>query len=1271
MHPTNNRIIALKSLKYKKFAKGCHRQASGQSNATASATQNTIPHRKNSTTFFETSYQQYLRQNHGLSVLEGAAHREGAAQATQQTVQPHMVMGANTNYIAVDDALHDTDVYPHTAANVPTPNNNSATAPGHNYMTSHHYSNDITINQTLRYYSTVAPTPSGQNTMAAAAAAAAAANNNSAPKEAMLTATPHDEYAQAWPEDTEENLNPETYLRTHIEQINTCYSTKQYARIHALYQSLKRNGLTVPLDTYEKIIDSFARRAFDSNNRNLDEKMFSLLNCYHDIVNSKLKPSTRIYNTVLLQIFRNSIVAFEANNQNGLDFFKIGSQLFHTVIKNNRLKSEVINHYLLALNIYSGAPFKYFSMNEQQNSTALVPNLDAFKATVINGCATFKKDSFYFISLINLAKITNNLPFLKELYQEFLLLLPLDTSITLKSDQFEIYSMFITGFLETGELKLSSKIFENVINEIKLKNGMSDNIQLVLSNYLISLSKMDAQKAYSLWSNFKKLSWVPEFSYDFYLQMMANSFHDWTLTKKIYEYIFPMDRVFHNKARLTTTTSEINLSSYLLYPIHTEVILNSLMNYAIQLNDQEVVFKLLEESQIKEFAFDINLYPYIFNFMSETNCSSAYMQRVIEKHGDMIVADNVEKHNYVNMLMFLTAITDASRNSEVLESIVNMKFFSTICKNVEFTPENINNQAPLYNGLRVLLDEMWRLPKRVETYPLFLEIQASLIIRLFDFDTYVPTEENKFTSNSEFDAFKTGLLERFETMATNFNRLSLDPNSVSHTVSQAVRLTAVPEEVIDYFSNPGDWDKSYPLSLGSQIRNAPATGIQEFENLSRDGYCFDYDTYKELIRHRHINEEIIAKSFGFVSQGDTDGMKYLANLLVGHIPAGKIEKFFFSSKKKQLISSFDSSYNFQKSILPYLKDSSLTKIIKNLKSSTIISQLLPMLKFPDNFKSITVQAEFKQSIDLLYEKLFEGREYESIVEFNELCPVLNLNILLKSCIRAGDEQLYLSLLSKFRSSLTPETLLEVQCEYLLDHLKFQEVIKECKKADGSIESSKSGDYYSFAVFLKSFFNNSVDIGRIPENTLQFANNLSSFNNFAEAMAYYNQNAHLLGHPLTKIESQKIDSIIIEQMINNLVDASHLILNNHNTEGLTFDQVDVVNKFQQKLKTFFHFKAFLKSQSFSLSGIQKLIDVWQNVEPYSIDAFFNNLIETIYLKPDTLSNTLMLTNDLTWNFNRGTLRQVLASITKVYETQGDLTKIDKAQQFNTFITQQSH
>lgn len=1243
MHPTNNRIIALKSLKYKKFAKGCHRSASS--------------HKKPSPTFFDSSYQQYLRQNHGLVQLDSAQ-----TQSHLPNLQPHPVIGANTNFNTVEDAIHHDD-YIITASGTTT----------NNYGSTHYY--DSTINQTLskRYYSNITNQqqlqPQNNNN-----------NNNALINESLNiqnkdnnTTTQHSEFAndegKVWEEDTETDLNPKEYLKVHIEHIDRCYNLKEYSRINALYQSLKRNNIVVPLETYEKILDSFAKRVFDVNNKNLDEKMFSLLNCYHDIINNRLKPTTKIYNIVLLQIFKNSIVAFESNNPNGLDFFKIGSELFHTVLKNNALSKETINYYLLALNVFSGSPFKYFNINSQNQPTALIPNLNYFKSTIIDSSASYIKDSFYFIAFINLAKLTNDLPFLKDLYQEFLLLLPLDSSLSLKENQFEIYSMFITGFLESGELTLSNKIFENLINEIKLRDGMSENIKLILSNYLISLSKLDAQKAYLLWVSFKKLRWVPEFTYDFYLQLMSNSFHDWELTKKIYDYIYPMERVFYNRGRVTSTSKETNLSSYLLYPIHTEMILNSLMNYALQLNDQDVVFRLLEESTIKSFTFDINLYPSIFKFLIATNCTPSYLLRMVEAQGNLLLNESISRQNNINNLQFLSAITDATRNTDILEAILNMKFFDTICKNTDFNPENITNFNINYNGLVVFLDALWKAPKDFNSYPHYLELQSSLIIRLFEFDTYVPTEENKLNNATEFTQFKKTLVEKFEKMATNYQRLNFNPNDVHHVVSQAVKLSSLPEETIEYFNNPGDWDKSYPLSLGSQIRNAPSTGIKDFEKLSNDGYCFGYDTYKELIKNKYINQYIIEKCYEFVTVGDVDESKSLTNLIISKIAPTQIEFLLFLKSNKDPTISLEKQFFFQKFMLNYLRDVSLSKILRSLKHTDICPQFIATVKFPENFKSITVQAEFKESIDLIYEKLFEARDYESIVRFNDICPVLNLNILLKSTIRSGEIKIYETLFEKFKSSLSRDQLIEIKCEYLLDSLKIDETLKLCEEYKDDKTCGKSKDYSTFANFLKSFTTESSLIMDHPENTLQFSNQLSTFGGFTEVLNYYNQHSELLGDPLTLAERLQINKNVLDQMLNNLVDASKLFFENQNITVGLLNKTEIVRQFQLKLKTFYRFKAFLKIQNYKVSELQRLLDIWSKVEPFSIDSFFNNIIETIYLKPDTTSNTLSLKHNLLWNFDKSSLKIIAEDIIHAYQAVGDQPKIVKVEQFKTFLDQQ--
>lgn len=1260
MHPTNNRIITLKSLKYKNFAKGCHRSASSN--------------QKTSQTFFDSSYYQYLRQNHGLVNLEQSPN-----QSNLPRLQPHPVIGANTNFNTLDDVLNDDYLNHYNNQNqnhhiISSPSNNITNyhlSDYNNYASNHHYNNETIINQTLskKYYSTITnPTNATNNLNQDISNIQNNKNgNNNESLERNHINQPLESDLNIWEDDTEESLNPSTYLKTHLDQINQCYETKQYSRINALYQSLRRNNIVVPLEIYEKILDSFDKRSFDINNKNLDEKMFSLLNCYHDLINSKLKPTTKIYNCILSQIFKNSIVAFESNNQNGLDFFKIGSELFHTVLKNNALSKDVVNYYLLALNLFSGSPFKYF--NKQNQSTVLIPNLEFFKSTIIDSSAIYEKDSFYFISLINLAKLKNDLNLLKKLYQEFLLLLPLESSQSVRDHQFEIYSIFISSFLETGEVTLSNKIFENLINEIKLKDGMTENIQLILSNYLISLSKLDAQKAYSLWLSFKKLRWVPEFSYDFYLQLMSNSFHDWELTKKIYAYIFPMQRIFSNKSKSMNSLRTSHLSNYLLYPIHTEMILNSLLNYALQLNDQEVVFKLLEESVIKSFNFDINLYPFIFKFLVSAKCSSVYLLRMIESHGNLLADENITKNDKDDNLLFLNAITDATKDSAILQPLIDMKCFETICKNLEFNSDKSQDQAFKYNGLITILEALWNAPKTADSYPIYLEIQAILISRIFDFDTYVSTEENNLNENTKFSKFKKDLMTGFEKMATNFKRLNLDPNSVKPFVSQAVKLSNLSEEYIEYFNHPGDWDKSYPLSLGSQIRNAPTTGIKDFEKLSNQDYCFDYDTYKELIKNKYINKSIIEKGYSFVNINDTNELKYLSNLIISKIAPKDIEQTLFLAPNNQIQTlSFEKQFFFQKFILNYLRDKSLSKILRNLNHVKLSPQFISTLRFPENFKSITIQAEFKESIDIIYEKLFEAKNFESILKFNEQCPVINLNILLKSAIRAGANEDFESLLQRFKSSLTKEQSTEIKYEYLIDNLKIDEAIQLYEQNKSNDNSTKVGDYYTFALFLKSFTSHSLDLQILPQNTLQFANQLSTFSSFTEILTFYNVNSKILGISSTNMQTREVNQHILDQMLQNLVDASHLLFDGRVSDS-QLDRTEIIKKFQLKLKTFSRFKAFLKSQQYKTSDLLNLIDVWTTVEPFSIDILFNNIIETIYLKPNLSSSILTLKNGLVWNFDSLSLQIIANDFIKAYESLGETNKIDKVQQFKTFLSKQ--
>ncbi|CCK72100.1 ribonuclease P KNAG_0J00170 [Huiozyma naganishii CBS 8797] len=1169
------------------------------------------------TPFFDSSYHQHLRQNHGLVQLEATAN---AAQNGNTSLSPHLVTGANTGYNVMDDMLYHGTVTPATQAAAAVAVDNiqpmsaaycsltaqqqfmwqrngpSGTQISHNAVQgmdiAQHATNILRNNQaqSTRFYSTTTTTTNKPRTE----------------KDLIDNTSP-------WEQDTETGLNKDTYLQTHLRQIDECYKTGDYNMINSLYQSLRRNDIVPPLQTYEIIFHSFNKRPFDDNNLNLNEKMFQLLNCYQDLLKNKLKPTTTIYNILLFQIFKNSIVAYEAKNNNGIDFFKIGKELINTVVKKNKLENTTINYYLLAMNLYA---------TTSTTAQVPIPDLTSLKQKAIDLSPSYEKDSFYFISLVNLAKIKNDLAFTKTLYNEFLTSLPQEINTSLRDHQFEIYAVFVSSFIETGEVDLAVKIFDKVINEVRTKDGYSRNISLLVTHFLVSLSKVDCQKAYKLCEKFRDLPWVPTFTYEFYLLLMANSFHDWELTKKIYNYIYPMTRTFHNEqSRLSRNA---NLSTYLLYPQHTSNIVNMLMDYALQLRDSDVIMKLVEESIIKQFSFDSQLYPFIIQYFKQIEAPGGYLLRFIESHGKL-------QPN----LNFLNSVVQFYQDSKVLLPIMEMDFFTKLCQSLEFNDETVANLG----GLIQYMGFVRRSFHAIEKYPTLMKLQASLITKIFDFDILDPAmaeELNNGTTSAmvqQFAQFKKETVDHFTKLVTEYQQSNMDPNEIDPVVPQAAKLVGMETEKVDFFAHPGDWDKSYPLSLGDMIQHSSRAAIKEFENLSRQGYCFDYDTYKQLIRKKYINDSIIGKALRF--HNDMDEMKSLRNLIIDKLSDTQLYK---------LIMEFDHRI-FKESYLPYLNENSLIK----MWNCTEAPEFLDLINFPENFKTISSQAENKNLVAKIYETFFQNKRFDAILNFNEICPVLDVEVLLKSCIRAGENAKFESLFSKFQLSLGgPVKVAEIQCEYLINRGRFEQALQQINDIDPAQRSEKLLDYRSFLAFLESFQKESSFFQNLPTSTLQFANHLSSFNSFSDMVTYYNYIMESRSTFQTN-DSMQAKEEVASQILNNLLDSVSLLPKGQHTGEV----------YRGKLKAFYRFKTFLKLTDFKTDDVMKLIKIWTAVAPETTEAFFNNIVESLYLSPHT--NVISLTYDLRWIFTSHELGKVLEEISHYFTLNKDTTKLKQMQE----------
>lgn len=134
--------------------------------------------------------------------------------------------------------------------------------------------------------------------------------------------------------------------------------------------------------------------------------------------------------------------------------------------------------------------------------------------------------------------------------------------------------------------------------------------------------------------------------------------------------------------------------------------------------------KILEESIVKTFSFDIGIYPFVFNYLREIQCGEDYLMRFIESHAEFI-----KKSNSINKFQFLNMIVDNFQSQSLLNKISHAKFFKNFVE--DFNLENCEMVS--YNGLISCINNFIKIPKTIKDFPYILEIHAILVTKLFDF----------------------------------------------------------------------------------------------------------------------------------------------------------------------------------------------------------------------------------------------------------------------------------------------------------------------------------------------------------------------------------------------------------------------------------------------------------------------------------------------------------------------------------------------------------
>ncbi len=531
-------------------------------------------------------------------------------------------------------------------------------------------------------------------------------------------------------------LSDATFLREQSERIYVAYDQHRYRRIHSHYMAIKRNNIVPSREIYTIVLSSISKRSIDDT---LDDKLSTMLNVYQDLIQHKIKPDLAIYSVVINDLLEGSIKSSLDSNisSNGADFFKIAIDIFNAsnCSQVQNFDNHIIDSILIGMNLYPG-----------------VVNMDSLM-NLLDKQENFNKSHIYYIGLINNCKLTNDSEKAISLYEEF-------KTESLKSPllaekQFLIYSTFISTLVSTGEITLATKFLDKLLSTIKNYEEFEPKLTMLLSSYIITLSKQNIGKALEIWSQFNSIDWIPEFSYEFYSNLLyqTQEFND---AERIYNYMVCLP-----KTDAKTKLYKLNLETILIDPIMINDSISRFLVSAIQYDHKQYVLKVIKESFIRKTTFDMSVYPLVFYYLNNVELTT----KILNLHGCLM-------NNGFEFLSYLISVETPALSPQEL---IQTKFFQKLIQDYKLDKlENYNGFYKIFNS--VFTSES---PNSLET----LELCASLIIEFHDLDNYYVE-----IPNIETREFKDKLTKFFkQTVEEN----GISDNLKSQTIADAIKLLYV------------------------------------------------------------------------------------------------------------------------------------------------------------------------------------------------------------------------------------------------------------------------------------------------------------------------------------------------------------------------------------------------------------------------------------------------------------------------------------------------
>jgi len=534
-----------------------------------------------------------------------------------------------------------------------------------------------------------------------------------------------------------EEQSDATFINQQNSEIFKAFTENQFEKIHSIYMAIKRNNIIPTREIYFITLTSISKRTIDDS---IDEKLSTMLNVYQDMIQHKMKPDLDIYSIVINDLLKASIESINnpKYSTNGADFFKIAIDIFKASNSHHvqNFDSLIIDQLLVGMNLYPGLISK-----------------ETIEEYLNNNAVSYSKTHIYYIALINHCKLNNDVDLAMKLFNDFKIQSVGDSFLTGK--QFSIYSSLISTLIHCDEVTSATKFLDKLLSTIKNYSEFEPKLNLVLTSYILALSHKNIQKALEIWFQFNSIDWIPEFSYEFYSNLL-NQVNDYQDASKIFNYMCCLSR---NKK------SSHSLESILIEPHLIKNSISRLILSAVQFNDKTMVLKIIKDSFIKKIAFDYSVYPILSQYLQ----SSEVMNKLVNNHGDLVI-DEYE---------FLTYIT--STGVDITSDLITRgRFIEGLVENYKMY-DSTKNYLGLYQFFQQFI---FTTIEPIDEHT--LELLSSLIIEFYDLDNFYNQIPNQETLE-----FKQQLTEFFIKQTNTIN-----PSTIkSEKILDAIKLIQDIQEI--------------------------------------------------------------------------------------------------------------------------------------------------------------------------------------------------------------------------------------------------------------------------------------------------------------------------------------------------------------------------------------------------------------------------------------------------------------------------------------------